>query len=118
MPYHIETSLYSCHKNSAPIKATAVCPEGKEFFADLSGLSTLAVYFNPFTDAAINTVDNPKMIVLSLKLCFPFTPTRFNAYTLAAGTYRSEEHTSELQSRPHLVCRLLLEKKNKKKKMI
>src|SRR5436305_8728602 len=25
---------------------------------------------------------------------------------------RSEEHTSELQSRPHLVCRLLLEKKN------
>src|SRR5690554_7017305 len=27
---------------------------------------------------------------------------------------RSEEHTSELQSRPHLVCRLLLEKKNRK----
>src|SRR5439155_24875491 len=26
--------------------------------------------------------------------------------------YRSEEHTSELQSRGHLVCRLLLEKKN------
>src|SRR5439155_24761226 len=29
---------------------------------------------------------------------------------------RSEEHTSELQSRGHLVCRLLLEKKKKKKK--
>src|SRR3989442_15497030 len=29
---------------------------------------------------------------------------------------RSEEHTSELQSRPHLVCRLLLEKKKKKNK--
>src|SRR3989442_4715673 len=27
------------------------------------------------------------------------------------GEARSEEHTSELQSRPHLVCRLLLEKK-------
>src|SRR5436305_6738256 len=27
------------------------------------------------------------------------------------GRPRSEEHTSELQSRPHLVCRLLLEKK-------
>src|SRR3989442_2240614 len=27
------------------------------------------------------------------------------------GRVRSEEHTSELQSRPHLVCRLLLEKK-------
>src|SRR3989442_5868166 len=34
---------------------------------------------------------------------------------LSAAPYqkaRSEEHTSELQSRPHLVCRLLLEKKN------
>src|SRR5690625_5670238 len=31
---------------------------------------------------------------------------------LAARTGRSEEHTSELQSRGHLVCRLLLEKKN------
>src|SRR3989449_5535728 len=30
--------------------------------------------------------------------------------------YRSEEHTSELQSRLHLVCRLLLEKKKKKQK--
>src|SRR2546422_4964799 len=30
---------------------------------------------------------------------------------------RSEEHTSELQSRLHLVCRLLLEKKKKKKKI-
>src|SRR5690554_7473415 len=30
-----------------------------------------------------------------------------------AGYDRSEEHTSELQSRPHLVCRLLLEKKKK-----
>src|SRR5436305_12093976 len=29
------------------------------------------------------------------------------------GLLRSEEHTSELQSRPHLVCRLLLEKKKK-----
>src|SRR3989442_4445529 len=29
-------------------------------------------------------------------------------------TIRSEEHTSELQSRPHLVCRLLLEKKKTK----
>src|SRR5207253_10992560 len=28
------------------------------------------------------------------------------------GVWRSEEHTSELQSRGHLVCRLLLEKKN------
>src|SRR5216684_7495930 len=34
----------------------------------------------------------------------------------ALSAVRSEEHTSELQSRLHLVCRLLLEKKKKKKK--
>src|SRR3989449_2896707 len=34
----------------------------------------------------------------------------------AVGQLRSEEHTSELQSRLHLVCRLLLEKKKKKTK--
>src|SRR5690625_5324620 len=31
--------------------------------------------------------------------------------TLKGWVYRSEEHTSELQSRGHVVCRLLLEKK-------
>src|SRR5438876_11556584 len=33
--------------------------------------------------------------------------------TVGGNTDRSEEHTSELQSPVHLVCRLLLEKKNK-----
>src|SRR5690554_7600098 len=32
-------------------------------------------------------------------------------YDVEAALARSEEHTSELQSRPHFVCRLLLEKK-------
>src|SRR5439155_25673177 len=36
-------------------------------------------------------------------------------FTNPGSTRRSEEHTSELQSRGHLVCRLLLEKKKKKK---
>src|SRR5207253_10324093 len=40
----------------------------------------------------------------SLPVTFPDYPER-----------RSEEHTSELQSRGHLVCRLLLEKKKQKK---
>src|SRR5690349_23303865 len=38
--------------------------------------------------------------------------------TLAEQDVRSEEHTSELQSRRDLVCRLLLEKKKKKKHII
>src|SRR5436305_11128885 len=40
-------------------------------------------------------------------------PLNVNADDAAARRARSEEHTSELQSRPHLVCRLLLEKKKK-----
>src|SRR3989442_8395454 len=54
---------------------------------------------------------------------FPFTRdelecdyygTSLHKWLLAPhGTGRSEEHTSELQSRPHLVCRLLLEKKKR-----
>src|SRR3712207_8829808 len=35
------------------------------------------------------------------------------AMDLSLGRLRSEEHTSELQSRQYLVCRLLLEKKNR-----
>src|SRR5947209_17812008 len=47
---------------------------------------------------------------------FPFLI--FAAFILTIGVmrmlYRSEEHTSELQSRQYLVCRLLLEKKKAK----
>src|SRR3989442_7721848 len=38
---------------------------------------------------------------------------RGDAREAGAERTRSEEHTSELQSRPHLVCRLLLEKKKR-----
>src|SRR5690625_1065179 len=42
---------------------------------------------------------------------------KLNEERLSASV-RSEEHTSELQSRGHLVCRLLLEKKKSKQKML
>src|SRR3989449_1476619 len=41
------------------------------------------------------------------------TPTGSTADSRRVWLSRSEEHTSELQSRLHLVCRLLLEKKKK-----
>ena len=44
------------------------------------------------------------------KVILPFVT---DTYLLLNKTIRSEEHTSELQSRLHLVCRLLLEKKKK-----
>src|SRR5687768_18195990 len=39
------------------------------------------------------------------------TPAGGRRFAFSVGRSRSEEHTSELQSRLHLVCRLLLEKK-------
>src|SRR2546422_2033240 len=44
---------------------------------------------------------------------FGSQPSKWSKLRNAEGM-RSEEHTSELQSRLHLVCRLLLEKKKKK----
>src|SRR2546429_6508525 len=44
----------------------------------------------------------------------PVSMSTPDAKSAAADLARSEEHTSELQSRLHLVCRLLLEKKKQK----
>src|SRR5690625_6488969 len=58
--------------------------------------------------------------LLCYYLCFPFRrtdPYLLQSSRLAdrqSGQARSEEHMSELQSRGHLVCRLVLEKKKKK----
>src|SRR5687768_18001511 len=41
-----------------------------------------------------------------------FLAPKIEAAVIVERDHRSEEHTSELQSRLHLVCRLLLEKKN------
>src|SRR5258708_13404599 len=43
-----------------------------------------------------------------------FCMTQSDMCSISAAKWRSEEHTSELQSPDHLVCRLLLEKKKKK----
>src|SRR5438876_7339899 len=52
------------------------------------------------------------LFVTELGFSTPVSETEYDeAYKLIS---RSEEHTSELQSPVHLVCRLLLEKKNKK----
>src|SRR5690554_7180889 len=48
---------------------------------------------------------------LLVELPFAFAVEVFDESFGQGNGGRSEEHTSELQSRPHLVCRLLLEKK-------
>src|SRR5437879_11194420 len=56
-------------------------------------------------------VDTPKVV-------FSKTLTRVEGKNVRVESGRSEEHTSELQSPMYLVCRLLLEKKKKKRTKI
>src|ERR1041385_9561117 len=50
----------------------------------------------------------------ALPICWTFSFSgRWRLFVFLSVSPRSEEHTSELQSRLHLVCRLLLEKKKK-----
>src|SRR5215208_8423580 len=82
-------------------------------FVDLASSFVLCVFF--FNDTATTEI-----YTLSLHDALPI----FRNATMRVASHcwmpdskrrcgRSEEHTSELQSRGHLVCRLLLEKKNK-----
>src|SRR5205814_9447736 len=54
----------------------------------------------------------------SLRLCLCAALLAASAVAAVFGLIRSEEHTSELQSLRHLVCRLLLEKKKKQKNLL
>src|SRR5436305_11338110 len=66
--------------------------------ANLLGLANL--------ESRLGRMDDARRTLAGLLARFP---NDRNARSFLAQ--RSEEHTSELQSRPHLVCRLLLEKK-------
>src|SRR5215510_16333782 len=77
-------------------------------------IAYLAFVFFFFSDTATTEI-----YTLSLHDALPIAARRHQQHDEAAvrverhqAWRRSEEHTSELQSRGHLVCRLLLEKKN------
>src|SRR3712207_8971091 len=71
-------------------------------FADMGLLDAPEPFQRLFTQGMI-TRDGAKMSKSKGNVIAPSTYVE---------QYRSEEHTSELQSRQYLVCRLLLEKKN------
>src|SRR3989304_9544876 len=66
-------------------------------------------FFNDTATTEIYTLSLHDALPIS---CVCFAPDRCVGWRTGAHGMRSEEHTSELQSRLHLVCRLLLEKKN------
>src|SRR3712207_8928576 len=75
--------------------------------------SAVSSGFSPMTDCA----SDASVVMLTRYLVAPTTSDQRSTSGCCgyetASPPRSEEHTSELQSRQYLVCRLLLEKKNK-----
>src|SRR5690606_41813532 len=82
-------------------------------------ISTLFPYttlFRSWLGSLVDTIRHLAAYKLPLSIPIVCYSIRFNAFLISCCTFassRSEEHTSELQSRENLVCRLLLEKKNK-----
>src|SRR5258708_25234132 len=68
--------------------------------------STLFPYTTLFRSIRVNPKRSPSAWISAIARCAPPADT-------APSSRRSEEHTSELQSPDHLVCRLLLEKKKR-----
>src|SRR2546422_4796143 len=72
----------------------------------------------PYTTLFRSNRDMPGKEIVANSRAYPYCYQCRRSRYEAVGNNRnsrSEEHTSELQSRLHLVCRLLLEKKKKKK---
>src|SRR6266702_7695527 len=95
----------SCSGSNAEVEQ-AVDPSNGYIYEDWMGCSKIA--FSRSTDGG-KTFSDPFTLPGSIG-------SNLNAWDPAVavardGSVRSEEHTSELQSRGHLVCRLLLEKK-------
>src|SRR2546429_7114331 len=65
----------------------------------------------PYT-TLFRSVDLPAPVVLAVGVESSGSQIGIRVAGVHGAGFRSEEHTSELQSRLHLVCRLLLEKKN------
>src|SRR5687767_15482766 len=83
--------------------------------------STLFPYTTLFRSIApVVLVAMTGIIALCIEMAWPKRNNNaivaFSLIGLAVAAIRSEEHTSELQSLAYLVCRLLLEKKNKQYK--
>src|SRR5690554_7120285 len=77
----------------------------QEHLNQLNNVETLSHLFTVISDEYLKQTHSNNQLGFILKID-----------EIAVKHARSEEHTSELQSRPHLVCRLLLEKKKKKNK--
>src|SRR5690554_7537198 len=100
------TSLESPKEQQSTASVATAAIASAHPLATQAGMDVLNQGGNAF-DAAI-------AVAASLGVVEPYSAgIGGGGFWLLYDAKRSEEHTSELQSRPHLVCRLLLEKKKK-----
>src|SRR5690606_40588808 len=97
-------NIYSLDQIVAMAKYTS--PIYKDFYRDVEPGSAL-------TSLPILSNEQLMEIVHAQKPDFVFAEGNTHGLIFESSASRSEEHTSELQSRENLVCRLLLEKKKK-----
>src|SRR5690625_5917029 len=108
-------AMIELYQKNPDISAKALKESGIDIGKDIMGTMTNILFF-AYVSGSIPMLilylknHSPLGFTLSINLSLEF------ARALSGGIgiviTRSEEHTSELQSRGHLVCRLLLEKKN------
>src|SRR5690625_5330912 len=96
----LKDELIICFK---PSMCSAISFPVTSFDKLLNDSITFATFRETAVCKLVNDVARPKLFSFASLAIIP----------VPVPTSRSEEHTSELQSRGHLVCRLLLEKKNK-----
>src|SRR5690554_8125841 len=91
-----------------------VCRLAHEAEAARDCLAIIFFFFNDTATTEIYTLSLHDALPIYEKHHIHITPCCIDSlHCKHSRNSRSEEHTSELQSRPHLVCRLLLEKKKK-----
>src|SRR5690625_7082505 len=100
-PLNIDMYLPSFPGIASDLDTTATLVQ-TSLTACLLGLAIGQLIFGPLSDS----LGRKRPLLVALPL--------FAGASLLCALARSEEHTSELQSRGHLVCRLLLEKKKNK----
>src|SRR3712207_9014326 len=76
-----------------------------------AGQNSVAANSHSIALGNFNTASGAASVALGY---YAHTNTRQGSFVFSDRSVRSEEHTSELQSRQYLVCRLLLEKKKNK----
>src|SRR5471030_3546636 len=80
--------------------------------------ASVVFFFNDTATTEIYTLSLHDALPISLSGFARSCKSRLRPHSRTRRTMRSEEHTSELQSLRHLVCRLLLEKKNRIAKLV